>query len=212
MGAIEVPGIAAVLTGIDVSHHNGKLSWPAIASAGVGFAYAKATEGANFSDPQFRTNWQGIKDAGMRRGAYHFFRPGASPEDQVNHFLQAIPDFEAGDLAPVLDLEEVHPQDEWPGIPPEERIPLVLRWLRGVENQLGVKPIVYVRAGWVTKQLPNAEPLADYHLWIAHYTKKPQPALPSPWKRWTMWQHTDKGILKSVKGRFDLNRWVQLNA
>ncbi len=38
----------SVVSGIDVSHHQGTVDWEAVASAGISFAYVKATEGSDF--------------------------------------------------------------------------------------------------------------------------------------------------------------------
>jgi hypothetical protein len=51
-------GVGTVRTGPDVSHYQGAVNWPAIKSAGVGFAIAKATEGTTYVDTQFKANWQ----------------------------------------------------------------------------------------------------------------------------------------------------------
>src|SRR6476660_2447595 len=59
--------------GIDVSHHQGEIDWPRVASDGVRFAYIKASEGGTVPDHRFRENWVEAKKAGLRRGAYHFF-------------------------------------------------------------------------------------------------------------------------------------------
>ena len=67
------------IDGIDVSHHNGTPDWSKVAAAGKVFAYAKATEGLTFKDSEFAKNWAAIKLSGMKRGAYHFFHPLASP-------------------------------------------------------------------------------------------------------------------------------------
>ncbi len=48
------------VSGIDVSHHQGAIDWQAVASAGIDFAYAKATEGSQFVDGQFASNWSGM--------------------------------------------------------------------------------------------------------------------------------------------------------
>ena len=73
---------------------------------GIAFAYAKATEGLYPSDARFADNWAGMQDAAITRGAYHFFRPAASVEAQADLFLSVVTGFQAGDLAPMLDLEE----------------------------------------------------------------------------------------------------------
>ena len=67
-----------LLSGIDVSHHQGDVDWNAVGQAGIAFAFAKSTEGDTFQDPQFGTNCAGMKEAGIIRGAYHFFRPAKS--------------------------------------------------------------------------------------------------------------------------------------
>ncbi len=65
-------GFPGVIRGIDVSHHNGKLDWAAIAGEQVRFAFAKATEYVDFEDSRYRENLQGMKAAGIVPGAYHF--------------------------------------------------------------------------------------------------------------------------------------------
>ena len=40
----------------------------AVEAAGADFAYVKATEGADISDPNFAANWSGTAQAGMRHG------------------------------------------------------------------------------------------------------------------------------------------------
>ena len=77
-GALVVCAAGATVKGVDVSHWDGALDWAKIAGAGQVFGIAKASEGTTFNDPMFPTNWAGIKNAGMVRGAYHFFRPSLS--------------------------------------------------------------------------------------------------------------------------------------
>ncbi len=50
-------------------------------AAGLRFAYVKATEGGDWTDPRFEKNWREARRAGLRVGAYHFFsfcRPAAA--------------------------------------------------------------------------------------------------------------------------------------
>ena len=54
-------GVAAAHTmpiqGIDVSYWQGDIDWDAVRSAGVRFAFIKATEGGDHLDPKFLENW-----------------------------------------------------------------------------------------------------------------------------------------------------------
>ena len=61
--------------GIDVSLHQGCIEWGAVAPESVSFGFARATVGGHRSDPQFAANSKRISEAGIVRGAYHFFWP-----------------------------------------------------------------------------------------------------------------------------------------
>src|SRR5216684_110825 len=74
MSTTVVAATTPIIPGIDVSHHQHQVNWYLVAEAGISFALAKATEGVTFVDPQFSANWIGIKNAGIIRGPYHFFR------------------------------------------------------------------------------------------------------------------------------------------
>jgi lysozyme len=196
----------AVVNGIDVSHHNDQVDWAAVAADGIEFAFAKATEGVTGTDARFTENWSGIKTAGLLRGAYHFFHPASSPEDQANHFLAVMGPLAAGDLPPVLDIEETSQQhDEWPSVPAADRAGLVVRWLDIVEAALGVTPIIYTRRGWINQYLTDAPELGRYPVWLAEYSSHPSPTVPSPWSTWTFWQQSESDSVAGVNGGVDLD-------
>ncbi len=199
----------SVLSGIDVSHHQGKVNWEAVAEAGIVFAFAKATEGVGLVDPQFAANWSGMKSAQLFRGAFHFFRPAKPAVAQAEKFVQAVKNLAAGDLPPVLDLEEARTragQDEWDAIPKADRLPRALRWLEAVEQRLGRRPIVYTRRGFLPK-LGGAGTLAFYPLWIAHYTTARKPIVPAGWNDWTFWQFSEKGKVAGVATGVDRDKF-----
>jgi len=88
------------LLGVDVSHYQGAPDWSRARAAGVAFAFAKATEGTSFTDPQFKANIAGMRAAGVVPGAYHFLRPG-SVIAQANLFTRTAP----ADIIHALDVE-----------------------------------------------------------------------------------------------------------
>ena len=64
--------------GIDVSRYQQTISWDMVKEMDVHgiklrFAFLKATEGIGNVDPYFNRNWKRAKEAGIIRGAYHFF-------------------------------------------------------------------------------------------------------------------------------------------
>ena len=73
--------------GIDVSSYQGSadspptnIVWTNVRSAGITFAWAKATEGTFYIDADFAYNEAQAKSAGVLIGAYHF----AHPDDDTN--------------------------------------------------------------------------------------------------------------------------------
>lgn len=201
------PQKVQAVQGIDVSHHQGSIDWKSVAKAGILFAFAKLTEGDTFVDSQFARNWSEMKDAGILRGAYHFFRPAKSASAQAEKFIQTVGNLDSGDLPPMLDLEETQGHNEWTDLPQEERVAVALGWLDLVEDGLDVKPIVYTRRGFVTAHLGDPGRLTDYPLWIAHYTKAAKPAIPSGWKKWTIWQYSETGKVSGIPGNVDMDRF-----
>jgi lysozyme len=196
------------IDGIDVSHWQLTPDWSKVAAAGTVFAYAKATDGLTVTDKQFIKNWAGIKQAGMKRGAYHFFHPLTKPEDQADHFCKVVGSLEPGDLPPAVDLEWTKPDpDEWPGVPSADRAGLVLRFLKRVEESLGMRPIVYSSKVWVHEFIPDATALAAYGLWVVDVNSKDKPVIPPAWKQWLFWQHTAQGSVAGITPNVDLDRF-----
>src|SRR5207302_823289 len=86
--SLEPRLMMARVLGIDVSHYQGTINWPAVFASGERFAFEKATEGVTYTDPKFVTNMLAGKAAGVLMGAYHFARPlNNSAADEAAHFL-----------------------------------------------------------------------------------------------------------------------------
>jgi lysozyme len=184
--------------GIDVSHHQSIISWEAVKEMQVrdvklGFAVIKATEGLTRVDWQFRRNWREAKDAGIPRGAYHFFLATKSGVQQAQNFIRTVR-LERGDLPPVLDVEETY------GVRHEDVAKRVKEFLNTVEQHYGVKPIIYTGADFYTHIL--GEQFDDYPLWVAHYIQKKRPRID---REWIMWQHSEKGRVNGITTSVDFN-------
>ena len=94
--------------GIDVSHHQGRIDWKAVANERVAFAFIKATEGGDFVGQRFAENWPSAADAGIRRGAYQFLRQCRLGAVQAENFIRVVrKDVKA--LRQVVDVEHMGP-------------------------------------------------------------------------------------------------------
>ncbi len=189
------------IRGIDVSDYQPNINWRSVANAGISFAFIKATEGRTFVADIFDRYWRETKASGIIRGAYHFFRPASDVRQQAENFLRTVK-LEDGDLPPVLDIETTDGVD---ALTIRERM---AQWLTILEEETGILPIIYTYPGF-WDQLGTAG-FTDHPLWIAHYTRAPQPIVPGGWKDWILWQYTDRGQLPGVPGNLDINLFENL--
>ena len=184
------------IRGIDVSDYQPNVNWQAVATEGIVFSFVKATEGATLVSQTFARNWAAMKAAGIQRGAYHFFRPASSVQGQIDLFLKTVK-LEAGDLPAVLDLETTG------GLSGDQLCDRAAIWLEAVEKATLMRPIIYTYPGFWDNL--GTKRLADYPLWIAHYTTAEEPWVPGGWKTWTFWQYSDTGTVSGVSGNVDTN-------
>jgi len=180
--------------GIDVSHYQSVIEWDTVADQGFHFAFIKATEGETHRDSLFCRNWDELGRVGLKRGAYHFFRPTISALNQAENFADLV-ELEAGDLPPVLDVEVID------GVSKVELINGIRTWLYSVEIKYDIKPIIYTNYKFYHQYLLGH--FDDYPLWLAKYNHR-RPRLAGG-KEWNFWQYGNKGQIKGVEGYVDYN-------
>ncbi len=186
--------------GIDISHHQGKINWKELRDNGmidrypIRFVMIKATEGASLIDRNFHDNFEQAREHGFTRGAYHFYSTRSSAKAQATHFIEEVR-LENGDLPPVLDVEQKSQSQTDQAFKDS-----VLRWLQLVEEEYGVKPIIYTYYKFKMRYL--SDPVFDqYPYWIAHYYVDKVEYKGN----WKFWQHTDAGRLPGIRGDVDFN-------
>lgn len=185
--------------GIDVSYYQSKIDWEKVSKmeyngVKINFAFIKATEGVTLVDSYFQRNWRESKKAEVIRGAYHYFKPNKSGLWQAKFFLQNVK-VEAGDLPPVIDIEESS------NLSRNELIPNIQDFLDEIERKTKVKPIIYTGYQFYKDHLKGE--FDDYPLWIAHYYQ-PKLKLTEDTK-WFFWQHADNAHIDGIKHKVDMN-------
>ena len=190
------PDPAKATRGIDISVHSGAVDWARVAQQDFGFAFVKATEGVDLADPAFPDHWPAVKDAGLIRGAYHFYVTEDDPHEQARFFIENVT-LEPGDLAPVVDVELIG-HDTPPGL--AERLGIFLELL---EAHYGVKPIIYTSPNFWDAHLTDT--FGDYPLWIAEYGVD-EPRTPEGWEAWHLWQWRENVPVDGVEKEADLSR------
>ena len=132
-------------------------------------------------------------EAGVVRGAYHFFtlcRPGA---EQAEHFLRTAPP-EASALPPAVDLELVGNCRDRPA-PEAVHVELDV-FLAAVEAAWGRPAVLYVGEDW-----EGEYPVLDRSTrprWLVSFLGRPDPD-------WTVWQFHWWGRVDGVTGDVDVD-------
>lgn len=171
---------------------NGDVNYP------IRFIYIKSTEGSSLLNPYYRSDYIAARAHGFKVGTYHFFSPNTPASMQARQFLKRSI-LRKGDLPPVLDVEPTKEQiKKMGGI--QVLFARVRIWLRFVEKEVGVKPVLYISQGFVNKYLNAAPDLKhNYQIWIARYGEfKPDIHL-------IYWQLCPDGRVSGIHGHVDIN-------
>ena len=192
---------AYAVHGIDVSRYQGAIDWPAVRAAGISFTFIKATEGGDLVDPAFPANWQGAAQAGMPRGAYHFFYFCRPAEEQARWFIQHVPRDRAA-LPHVLDLEWNHLSPSCTRRPDGATVRAeATRFLDILTAHYGQRPVIYTTPDFYRETgigtLPNTE------FWLRSVAD--HPSVVDPGQPWRFWQYTGTGRVPGVRGGVDIN-------
>jgi len=183
------------ILGLDVSHFQGKANWSQIEKDGIHFTYAKATQGQGYTDPMFQTNLHTMRASKLYAGAYHFYVSDDDPVKQAHNFLKSLPELKTWDMAPMLNLE----QGGWiVGTDIATFQANVKIWLKIIEDELGMKPIIYTNNPFAKAYL-QGDDFSQYDLWLAEYGVQ-TPSVPKPWRSWKIWQRAERGTYQGLSG------------
>jgi lysozyme len=186
--------------GIDVSHHQGDIDWKKIATQNIDFAYIKATEGGDFRDEDFKTNWNAAKSVGIVPGAYHFFTLCKSGAEQASNFLNYMGTPSASALPPAVDLEfggncKARPSDT--ELQKELNV-----FIDTVQAAWGCPVVLYSTSDFYEAYLKNT--FKNNPLWIRDIYREPNKKI---YGQWQFWQYANRGKLDGIKGFVDFNVW-----
>lgn len=181
------------ISGIDVSHYQGSINWQEVARSGnVAYVYVKATEGASLVDNTFRQNILGARRAGLRVGAYHFYIPSVSPQQQFAN-MRSVVNLHEMDLLPIIDIERRGQGDL------QQFQKNLKSFIQMVERHYGVRPLLYCSRDFYNKYLSG--PFSSYKYMVARYAEEvPQLCDEAPF---VLWQFTDKSRVRGIRGHVD---------
>ncbi|GGX75463.1 lysozyme [Streptomyces fructofermentans] len=204
----EVPVTAAEQPrGHDVSSHQRNVDWPEARSRGARFVYVKATEATRYRNPYFDRQYDGAREEGIVRGAYHFAVPHlSSGRAQAAHFVRNGGDWSADGwtLPPALDIEyNPYGRKKCYGLDRTAMVDWIRAFSDEVRRRTGRRPVIYTTYHWwKTCTGDSAAFGADHPLWLARYGPSAGP-LPAGWDFWTIWQYDNGGDLPGDQNLFN---------
>ena len=184
--------------GIDVSNHNGEVQWDLVAEQGYRFVYLKASEGATHIDARFRQNAQKAAAAGLKVGAYHFFRKNRDGEAQASNMLAATHGV-ALDLPLVVDGEDWE-NDHWQD---EAEVRARLRTMVSNLIRQGRRVMISTNGDGYSKFYQPNFPQLD--LWLCSFNSPDSLRLTHGH---TLQQYSHWGEVEGIEGDVDLDLFV----
>lgn len=187
------------IQGIDVSSHQFNVDWPRAWSQGARFAYVKATEATSYINPYYSQQYNGSRNVGMYRGAYHFAIPSVSSgAAQANYFVNNGGGWTADGrtLPPLLDIE-YNPYSALGNTCYDMSASQMVAWIREFSNTIkartGRLPMIYSTTDWWNRCTGSSSAFADHPLHIANYNQVGPGTLPAGWRNWNVWQYSSTG-------------------
>lgn len=189
--------------GMDVSHYQDAINWTNVADSGIAFAWCKATEETNYTDPSFTSNVFQAKSFILPIGLYHFAHPEvdmgtAGADAEAAYFWSIASNYITADglsMMPVLDYE-TDPNTYSNYYTAASSSQWVNEWCQdivnyGLSNGLYINPIVYTYSGFITTWFDTSA--TNWPLWYANDNgRNPLTSTPGstrPWPTWQFWQY-----------------------
>ena len=192
-----------MIWGIDVAHWQGAIDWPAVAAAGVRFAFVKAgsdhSAGGFTPDNTFARNVDGAHDAGIQVGAY------------IYSYAKSVDAVSIGMEKAMAMLEPYRSRITWPvayDVEEEAQAKLGRKTCTEICNtacahiaSAGYVPLIYANPNWLLNHLYQEQLAAD--VWLAHYTEVGG----KTWYTgpWAVHQYSETGRVAGIKTAVDLN-------
>ncbi|MEJ6065720.1 lysin, partial [Lactiplantibacillus plantarum] len=180
-----------------------------VGEAAGDFVLVKATEGIDYTNPEFNGHAKQTLSAGKKLGVYHFIRNDSDIKQQADYFLTVVKPY-IGKTMLVLDFENTTGST----IQNRAGVGLAKQWLDYVYQQTGVRPVLYTGINCENSLDWSSVVNVNYGLWIAQYNNynvvngyQPRDLYGSlkHWKTAVMFQYTSTGRLPGWNGNLDFD-------
>ena len=191
------------LTGIDVSSHQGRISWAEVKNAGIDFAIIRCGYGQDISsqdDYMFIRNVLECERLGIPYGVYlySYALTESDAYSEANHALRLIKGHNPT-LGVWIDIEDADGYKQKYGMPSNETLTNIASIFCDSLNENGYKTGIYASYSWLINQLSSPK-LDKYDKWVAQWNDSC-----SYDKKYIMWQYTSKGKVDGIMTNVDMD-------
>ena len=210
LAMLMAPAIAQADAGFDAASYQGCYNAHAAVQAGARFSFIKLSEGTGYVNPYAGCQLNASRDAGLRRGAYHFADVGGlSPQAEADNFINVARanNLIGAGVIPVLDWE--------PAGNLKAQVWWAKAWLDRVAAAWSTKPLIYMSASTISMADWTPVSSADYGLWVAGYPRgyagdqlRDPGSVPysvAPWSFAAAWQYSSSGAVAGVGNAVDVD-------
>jgi len=149
----------------------------------IGFGWTK--------DIYFERHYLAFTERGVRIGVYHF-PLNTRLQEQANLVKQAL-DGKRIEVGLWVDVEATYQSRSE-----------INAYIPILESTIGAEVGIYTSYSKWLEIMQNETRWASRRLWVANYGVT-VPRLPSPWKKWCVWQYSSTGRLNGYSGNLDLD-------
>lgn len=195
------------LIGVDLSEHNREVDFSKLKEQNIRYAFLRIGWRGYYDpelhlDARFEEYYNGAKEAGIPVGIYFFSQAINEAEalEEANFVLDNIKDKEI-DLYIVYDCESIESKDARTNDLTRSQATNNARAFLSRIEEAGYSPMIYTNMDWV-KHYYEFQILADYPVWFAQYSRKPQFK-----RKHIIWQYATEIQIDGISGKdgVDLN-------
>lgn len=184
--------------GIDVSKWQGDINFFDVKDAGIDFVIIRdgfGMSGQNQIDPKFNKNLEGVQDARLDYGFYHYsYATSTDDAKREAEFCLNIIKGTKPTYPVCFDVED----SSMVNLGKDKLTDICFAFLSEIEKA-GYYAMLYCNRNWLFNYLDKEKLLAKFDLWLAHY------GVASPSYMCGIWQKSDTGTVKGINGNVDLN-------
>lgn len=195
------PSDDRIYQGIDVSEWQGNIDFNQVREAGIEAVYIRSSEGSDYIDHYFESNYVKAREAGLKIGFYHYVTARTVEEgrQQARFFASVISSKEV-DLRLAMDFES------FGNLSVNEINDISEAFLTTLEEITEKEVVIYSDAS-NARDIFSRELADTYPIWVAEYFVN-EPSDNGKWETWVGFQYTDRGRISGISDSVDRDEFT----